>query len=210
MSFTHHFQPGDPLKPTLLVLHGTGGDEHSLVPIAQSVAPGSPILSLRGRIDENGMPRFFRRFAEGVFDYDNIREEADALADFLRREAPRIMAPHAEPRAPRPEPRIFAFGYSNGANMAWSTILRHPDVLAGGILLRPMETLDETADLTVKRFFVSSGRHDPIVPIESVEALTNRMQRCGAEVGMNWQETGHQLTREELALAADWLAQSLG
>jgi len=190
MSFIFREDPGQG-NPTLLVLHGTGGDENSLVPIAESLRPGGAILSVRGRIDENGMPRFFRRFAEGVFDYDNIRDEADALAEFLR---------------VREENRPFvALGYSNGANMAWSTILRHPETMQGGILLRPMMTLDEHADLSGKKFFVSSGRYDPIVPLPTVEALIDRMKSCGAEVTVNWVDGGHQLTREELLLATDWL-----
>jgi len=176
--------------PTLLVLHGTGGDEHSLVPIARSLAPEAGVLSVRGRIQERGMPRFFRRFAEGVFDYDNIREEADALAEFLK------------PRAGN----LMAVGYSNGANMAWSLVLRHPEILTGGVLLRPMQTLDENADLAGKRFFVSAGRFDPIVPTANVEGLVAQMRERGGDVTLNWVQGGHELTREELELARDWLA----
>lgn len=176
--------------PTLLVLHGTGGDEHSLVPIAQAVAPGYGILALRGRVDERGMPRFFRRFAEGVFDYDNIREETDAMASYL--------APHAG--------NLIALAYSNGANMAWSLALRHPSILRGGILLRAMQTLDDQADLAGTSFFVSAGRYDPIVPVPNVEALVAQMQFCGADATLNWVNGGHELTRDELTLAQDWLA----
>lgn len=175
--------------PAMLVLHGTGGDEHSLVPIAQSLAPGAEILSVRGRIQERGMPRFFRRFAEGVFDYDNIREEADALAEFLK--------PYAG--------NLMAVGYSNGANMAWSLALRHPDILTGGVFLRPMQTLDDNADLNGKRFFVSAGRFDPIVPPANVEGLVAQMREWGADVTLNWVQGGHELSREELELARDWL-----
>lgn len=189
MSFVAYREPAtEPGLPTLLVLHGTGGDETSLVPIAKSVAPGAAILSLRGRIDERGMPRFFRRFAEGVFDYDNIRDEADALAEFLSGE---------------PGEKV-AFGYSNGANMAWSLVLRHPETLAGGILLRPMRTLENEADLTGKKFFVSSGRFDPIVPVENVEALVNQMKERGAEVRFDLLPVGHELNRAELETAREW------
>lgn len=191
MSFVAHREPAtEPGLPTLLVLHGTGGDETSLVPIAKSVAPGATILSLRGRIDERGMPRFFRRFAEGIFDFDNIRDEADALAEFLAQE---------------PGEKV-ALGYSNGANMAWSTVLRHPEVLAGGILLRPMQTLDEEADLTGKKFFVSSGRFDPIVPVENVEGLVQQMEALGAEVQFNLLPEGHELNRAELETAKEWFS----
>lgn len=192
MSFVYRYLPSEIPVPTLLVLHGTGGDEDSLVPLAQTLSPEAPILSVRGRIEENGMPRFFRRFAEGIFDYDNIRSEADALATFL----------HTLPEA---QVEMVALGYSNGANMAWSTVLRHPDVITGGILLRPMVTLDDTADLSGKRFFVSAGRFDPIVPTENVDRLIAQMKALGADVTVNWVEGGHQLTREEIALAKAWL-----
>lgn len=205
MSFISRTEPGNP-DPTLLVLHGTGGDENSLVPLAQSLWPGQAILSLRGRIDENGMPRFFRRFAEGVFDYDNIREEADALAEFLA--GPDSLV--SLPASPTGKVHYVGFGYSNGANMAWSTVLRHPEAMPGAVLLRPMMTLDEQADLTGKKFFVSAGRYDPIVPLPTAEALLRRMEECGAAVTVNWVEGGHQLTREELTLAGEWLRATFG
>jgi predicted esterase len=198
LDFVHKFIPsptGD--ARTLLVLHGTGGDESSLVDLGQAIAPSFSILSPRGKVLENGAPRFFRRFAEGVFDYDDIRLRSDELGSYIDSAALEYGLDQA---------KVVAFGYSNGANIAWSTMLRHPEAIAGGILLRPMVTLTEDQpDLTGKKLFVSAGRQDPIVPTENVEQLVTQMQGLGAEVEFNWHPGGHELGREELARAKDWL-----
>jgi predicted esterase len=178
-------------------LHGTGGDENSLVPFAQTLLPGAAILSPRGRILERGMPRFFRRFAEGVFDYDNIREEADALAAFVSAAAEEYELDPA---------KVTAIGYSNGANAAWSALLRHPELASELVLFRPMVTLaEETPSLTGKRIWVGAGRYDPIVPNESVDQLVEQMRALGADVTVNWLEGGHELTRQEIDVASTWL-----
>ena len=197
MSFTHRFLHGSGEDPRVaIVFHGTGGDENSLVPFAQSLMPGAAILSLRGRVNENGMPRFFRRFAEGVFDYDSIREESDAVAEFLVDAAAKYGIDLSQ---------AVAIGYSNGANIAWSTLLRHPEVFGSLVLFRPMVTLDGEADLTGKRIFVGSGERDPIVPAENVDRLVAQMKACHANVEMAWHSGGHELTRGEITLAANWL-----
>ena len=198
MTFIHRFDPAaGPETRTALVLHGTGGDENSLVPFAQTLLPGAAILSPRGRILERGMPRFFRRFAEGVFDYDNIREEADALAAFVSAAAEEYELDPA---------KVTAIGYSNGANAAWSALLRHPEIASELVLFRPMVTLtEETPSLAGKRIWVGAGRQDPIVPIESVEQLVEQMRALGADVALNWHEGGHELTRQEIDVVSIWL-----
>lgn len=197
MSFVHRYLPGTGEDPrTAIVFHGTGGDENSLVPFAQSLMPGAAILSLRGRVDENGMPRFFRRFAEGVFDYDSIRTESDAVAEFLE-QASKDYGIDLE--------SAVGVGYSNGANIAWSTLLRHPSSFGTLVLFRPMITLDDSSDLTGKRIFVGTAEQDPIVPVENVQRLIEQMKSCGAQVEVSWHPGGHQLTRGEVTLASSWL-----
>ncbi len=198
MTFEHRFDPATGLDPRVaLVLHGTGGDENSLVPFAQNLMPGAAILSLRGRILENGMPRFFRRFGEGVFDYENIREEADAMAKFLTEVATGYRFELSQ---------ITAIGYSNGANMAWSTLLRHPSTMSELVLFRPMITLtEETPSLTGKRIFVSAGVNDLMVGEAGTLALVDQMKELGADVTLNWHPGGHELARPELEAAAAWL-----
>lgn len=198
MTFEHRYDPPTSVESRIaLVLHGTGGDENSLVPFAQTLLPGAAILSPRGRILERGMPRFFRRFAEGVFDYDNIREEADALAGFVQDAALEYDFDLAS---------VTAIGYSNGANAGWSTLLRHPEIASELVLFRPMATLtEETPTLTGKRIWVGAGRYDPIVPVESVEQLAEQMRSLGADVTLHWHGGGHELTRQEIDVAAAWL-----
>lgn len=198
MTFVHRYDRSNGEDGrTALVLHGTGGDENSLVPFAQALMPGAAILSPRGRVLERGMPRFFRRFEEGVFDYDSIREEADALASFVSEAASTYRFDPA---------KVTAIGYSNGANAGWSTLLRHPLVAQELVLFRPMVTLtEETPDLGGKRIFVGSGRRDFMVPEENVDRLVDQMRSLGAEVTLNWHSGGHELTRQEVETAAEWL-----
>ena len=143
LPFIHRFEPGSrPEAPPLLLLHGTGGDENDLLPLGEAISPGSALLSLRGKVLEHGMPRFFRRLAEGVFDEDDVRLRANELTDFV--ESARA---HYGLGAP------IALGYSNGANIAAAMLLLRPLVLAGGILLRAMVPLAHPpkADLEASR-----------------------------------------------------------
>ncbi len=198
MTFEHRFDPAtSPERRTALVLHGTGGDENSLVPFAQTLLPGAAILSPRGRVLENGMPRFFRRFGEGVFDYDSIREESDALAEFVSTAS---QAYGFDPAL------VTAIGYSNGANIAWSTLLRHPEAISELVLFRPMVTLSDcNPDLTGKRIFVGAGRQDMMVGEIGTNALVDQMRQLGASVTLNWHPGGHELARPELEAASSWL-----
>jgi phospholipase/carboxylesterase len=195
--FRYRFQPGtDPTLPPLLLLHGTGGDETDLLPLGQQVAPGAALLSPRGRVLENGMPRFFRRLAEGVFDEADLRAQAAALAGFVAaaREAHGLAAP-------------VALGFSNGANIAAGLLLLHPGVLAGAALLRAMVPLREPppARLPGTPVLLLAGAADPIVPAANSEALAEGLAAAGATVDHRVLPAGHGLTRPDLELVHGWL-----
>jgi predicted esterase len=201
LGYVHRFVPAtDPTAvETLLVLHGTGGDENDLIGIGQAIAPGAAILSPRGNVSENGAPRFFKRLAEGLFDPKEVRSRAEELARFIRA---------AITKYGLDGNRIFALGYSNGANIASTVMLVEPGLLQGGVLLRPMLVYEpsERADLTHSAVFISAGRADPIVPVSSVEQLAGLLQSLGAEVTLKWQLAGHNLVPSEVREAADWLS----
>jgi phospholipase/carboxylesterase len=179
----HVWLPGA-VAPPLLLLHGTGGDEHDLLPLRGHLAPDAPVLSVRGTVLENGMPRFFRRLREGVFDEDDLRARVDELADFLTAaEAEFGVAPGG----------WTAVGFSNGANIASALLLRRPDSLAAAVLLAAMVPFREppAADLTGKRVAVVNGRRDPIATAEHTVALTELLRARGAEVTVIPHDGGH-------------------
>jgi phospholipase/carboxylesterase len=197
LSFIHRFEPGNRLEaPPLLLLHGTGGDENDLLPLGQAIAPGAALLSVRGQVLEHGMPRFFRRLAEGVFDEEDVRRRANELADFVvdARKRYGLAAP-------------VALGYSNGANIAAALLLLRPDVLAGAMLLRAMVPLREApaADLAGKPVLIVSGKSDPIIPPANSERLAAMLEQAGAEVSHRTLPVGHQLSQADLTYARDWL-----
>jgi phospholipase/carboxylesterase len=174
LSFIHRYEPGSRLEAApLLLLHGTGGDENDLLPLGQAIAPGRALLSVRGNVLEHGMPRFFRRLAEGVFDEDDVRRRANELADFV-----------AEARRQYRLPPPMALGYSNGANIAAAMLLLRPDTLAGAVLLRAMVPLREVpqADLADKPVLIVSGRSDPIIPPDNSAHLAALLANAGAGV----------------------------
>jgi phospholipase/carboxylesterase len=197
LSYIHLFEKGaeTDARP-LLLLHGTGGDENDLVPLGRMIGPTAPLLSPRGNVLENGMPRFFRRLAEGVFDEDDVRRRAQELADFV--EAARVGYRIATP---------IALGYSNGANIAAAVLLMRPQVLAGAILLRAMAPLSQAApvDLTGKPILIVSGQRDPIIQPERVAQLVSLLQRYGAAVEHRIPPTGHELSQTDVTLAREWL-----
>jgi phospholipase/carboxylesterase len=161
LAYIHRFEPGvDPTLPPILLLHGTGGDETDLIPLGHEIAPGAALLSPRGNVLEGEMPRFFRRFREGLFDEDDVRRRADKLADFVTE------ARHIYGLA-----RPMALGYSNGANIAAAVLLLHPRTLAGAILLRATAPLAErpTPDLSGVPVMILSGLNDPIIPRAGAE-----------------------------------------
>ena len=198
LSFIHRFEPGTrPAARPLLMLHGTGGNEHDLIPLGQMVAPGAPLLWPRGKVLEHGMPRFFRRLAEGVFDEDDVRARARELADFIAAARQRygIAAP-------------AALGYSNGANVAAAVMLLRPDVLAGGILLRAMVPLSNAkvgSGLAGRAALIVSGARDPIAPPANAARLKAMLEQGGAHVDHHILAGGHELSQEDVVLARDWL-----
>jgi predicted esterase len=200
LGFIHRFVPtkDSASGETLLVLHGTGGDENDLIGIGQAVAPGAAILSPRGNVLENGAPRFFRRISEGVFDPKEVRSRAEELARFIRAAA---VTYSLDPE------RIFALGYSNGANIASTVMLIEPGILRGSILLRPMVVYEPTEqkDLSGSAVLISAGRMDPIVPTTSVERLATLFESSHADVTLKWQLAGHSLVPSEVREAAEWL-----
>ena len=205
--FVHRFEPGTGGgAPPLLLLHGTGGDETDLLPLGRALSPGSALLSPRGPVLENGMPRFFRRLAEGVFDEADVRRRAGDLAAFVgqAREAYGLAAP-------------IAVGFSNGANIAAAALLLHPEVLAGAVLLRAMVPLAETphsesppADLAGRPVLLLSGALDPIVPADNAERLAASLRKAGASVTHTVNPAGHGLSQADLAAAGAWLAKNAG
>jgi phospholipase/carboxylesterase len=201
IGFIHRFVPAEDKASaeTLVVLHGTGGDENDLIGIGQRIAPGAAILSPRGNVLENGAPRFFKRLAEGVFDPKEVRSRGEELARFIRAAISQYEL--------NPE-RIFALGFSNGANVASTVMFIEPRLLRGAILLRPMVVfeLDEPPDLSAAGVLISAGRMDPIVPTESVERLVELFEASHAEVTLKWQLGGHNLLPSEIREAAEWLA----
>jgi phospholipase/carboxylesterase len=197
--FKHVFRAAaDPAAPTLLLLHGTGGNEHDLIPLADNIAPGAAVLSPRGKVLEGHMPRFFRRLAEGVFDLDDLRVRTRELADFVEASAVQYGFDAT---------RVVAVGFSNGANIAASLLLLTPGVLSGAILLRAMVPIvpDSLPSLNGTRILMSNGRADPLIPAAQAEVLADLFRRSGADVILEWQPGGHNLTKRDVELAAQWL-----
>lgn len=199
LSHIHQFVPATVTgRPPLLLLHGTGGDEHDLLPIGQTVAPGAALLSPRGKVLEGGMPRFFRRLAEGVFDEQDVIRRAHELADFVQeaRVAYGLAAP-------------IALGFSNGANIAAAVLQLRPDALAGAVLLRAMAPLSDVpaARLTGTPVLILSGALDPIVPDENAARLAATFVRAGAVVDHRTLPSGHNLSQADVALTKAWLDQ---
>jgi predicted esterase len=197
----HRWEPArDPRAPTLLLLHGTGGDENDLVPLAKLVAPGAGWLSVRGNVLEQGMPRFFRRLAEGVFDLDDLHRRTRELGEFVD------AASSAYGFTPG---RLYALGFSNGANIAASLLLTRPAVLAGGVLIRAMVPFEpETpVQLSGRSVLLSQGRQDPLIPAPGAERLAMILRESGAEVELAWQPGGHGLTQGDVTVASRWLAE---
>jgi phospholipase/carboxylesterase len=196
LGFVHRFVPATAERPPLLLLHGTGGDENDLLPLGAELSPGAALLSPRGQVLEHGMPRFFRRMAEGVFDVEDLKVRTDALAGFIAkaRESYGIAKP-------------IAVGFSNGANIAWSLLLRHPEALAGAVLIRAMmpfrpETAGRLAQVPV---LLLSGSTDPMSPAAQREELAATLRAAGADLTHELVPAGHGLTAQDVGLAAAWL-----
>ncbi len=199
LSHIHHFVPATvPGRPPLLLLHGTGGNEHDLIAIGQAVAPGAALISPRGNVLEGGMPRFFRRLAEGVFDEEDVVRRAGDLAAFVQeaRDAYDLDAP-------------IALGFSNGANIAAALLQLHPAALAGAVLLRAMVPLARPpqADLAGTPVLILSGSTDPIIPAENAARLAAILKGMGSEVDHRTLPAGHSLTQGDITITTTWLDQ---
>ena len=195
--FLHEFVPG-PSNRTLLLLHGTGGNERDLIPLGRELDPNAALLSPRGKVLENGMPRFFRRLAEGVFDLEDLKTRTNELADFVAAAARhyKLAADH-----------IVGVGYSNGANIAASMLLLRPEIMHGAILFRAMVPLnpDRLPDLSSVRIWIGAGDQDPIVPGSETNELAKILRSAGADVTMRYFPAGHELTPNDVEAASDWL-----
>ena len=196
--FIHRFVASSGSTSTLLLLHGTGGDENDLLPVGRQLLPGAALLSPRGRVLENGMPRFFRRFGEGVFDLQDLQLQTEALARFVEKAAQMYGFDVG---------RLIAVGYSNGANIAASLMLTEPNLLTSAVLFRPMVPFvpDSPRNLRNVSALLAGGRRDPIVPAEQTLELGKMFEVAGAHVSIHWHNGGHELGADDLAAAKEWL-----
>jgi phospholipase/carboxylesterase len=198
--FLHEFVPGS-ARRTLLLLHGTGGNERDLIPLGRELDPNASLLSPRGKILENGMPRFFRRLAEGVFDLEDLKARTNELANFVAAAAQhyKLAADH-----------IVGVGYSNGANIAASMLLLRPEIMRATILFRAMVPLipDKLPDLSSVHAWIGAGDQDPIVPASETKQLAELLRRAGADVTIRFFNAGHGLTNSEIETAAQWLRET--
>ncbi len=193
----HIFQEGKNHSKTLLLLHGTGGTEQDLLPLADIIDGDANVLSVRGNISENGMPRFFKRLAEGVFDEEDLIFRTKELNEFLD---------EASEKYGFDRNNITAIGYSNGANIAASLMFHYKDALQEAILHHPMVPRRgiDLPDLAGKKVFIAAGTNDPICPADESEELKSLLENAGARVELHWENRGHQLTMDEVKAAANW------
>ncbi|MFC7364637.1 MULTISPECIES: alpha/beta hydrolase [Bhargavaea] len=193
----HIYKEGKEGKPTLLLLHGTGGTENDLLPIGNFLDPDAGILSVRGEVLENGMPRFFRRLAEGVFDLEDLVKRTEDLNAFIDKAA----ADYGFDRK-----NVIAVGYSNGANIAASLMFHYDDALKGAILHHPMVPIrdKELPSLDGTAVFIGAGTNDPICPMDEAKDLQSLLEGAGADVQIHWENFGHSLTQTEIQAAAAW------
>jgi len=195
--FIHEFVPGTSNR-TLLLLHGTGGNERDLIPLGRELDPNAALLSPRGKVLENGMPRFFRRLAEGVFDLEDLKNRTNELADFVA-----AAAQHYGFAADN----VVAVGYSNGANIAASLLLLRPEVLSAAVLFRAMVPLipDTLPNLSSMRVWIGAGTDDPIIPTSESKRLAELLHSAGADITIRFARAGHGLVNDDIITARDWL-----
>jgi predicted esterase len=180
-----------------VLLHGTGGNEHDLVPLAAELLPGAGVLSPRGKVLERGMPRFFRRLSEGVFDLDDLRQRTAELADFIGEASEHYKLDRS---------RVIAVGFSNGANIAASLLLLRPATLHRAVLFRAMVPIvPEHLPSVTSAVLISNGRVDPLVPVAETDRLAALLRSAGADVTVVWQQAGHQLVHGDITNARAWL-----
>lgn len=198
--FIHEFVPGSSNR-TLLLLHGTGGNERDLIALGRELDPNAALLSPRGKVLENGMPRFFRRLAEGVFDLEDLKHRTNELADFVTAAAQHYGFA---------SDNVIAVGYSNGANIAAGMLLLRPEVLSAAVLFRAMVPLipDKLPNLLSVRVWIGAGDQDPIVPASETKGLVELLRRAGADVTVRFAKAGHGLTNDDIEAARHWLRAS--
>ncbi|HKI09318.1 MAG TPA: alpha/beta hydrolase [Nitrososphaeraceae archaeon] len=205
LGFIHKFIPAADRQDqtTLLLLHGTGGNEQDLISLARELNPRAAILSPRGKVLESGMPRFFRRLAEGIFDIEDLKFRTHELAQFVEK-ASKVYEFDLR--------YVISVGYSNGANIASSLLLLRPEIISSVVLFRAMVPFipEKVPDLKTKHIFMAAGKHDPIVPKEQTETLYRLYKKAGANVVLHWEEnSGHELGYDEVPAAKGWLANIL-
>ena len=199
--FAHNYLPGE-ADVTLLLLHGTGGNEDDLIPLGQQLLPEAAILSPRGKVSEHGAPRFFRRLAEGVFDHEDLVFRTHELIDFIEKAAEEYGFDRG---------KLVAVGYSNGANIAASLMLLHPGLLRAAVLFRAMVPFEpeEMPDLSRMPVFLAAGRRDTLIPPDNTERLAEILEKAGADLDLRWKPVGHPLTYEELEEARTWISEKV-
>jgi phospholipase/carboxylesterase len=204
LRFIHRFIPaehsrkdGEVKSHVLLLLHGTGGNEEDLIPIGKMISPESAILSPRGKVLENGMPRFFRRLAEGVFDVEDLKYRTCELATFVS---------NASQFYGFDLKRTIVVGFSNGANIGASMLLLRPEVLSGAILFRAMVPLEleSVPDLSDKHIVLCEGLYDPIVTQQEAKRLFLLLEKSRAKISLRWQKSSHNLTQDDVLIAKEW------
>lgn len=202
LGFIHRFIPANSKAKqtdlTLLLLHGTGGNEEDLIPLGKELTTNASILSVRGKVLENGMPRFFRRIKEGVFDLADLKLRTNELADFVLNSSS-IYEFDLE--------RIIAVGFSNGANIGASLLLRRPEVFTGAILFRAMVPFIPKVlpDLSKKYILLSQGLHDPIISRGEAENLLRLFTKASSDATLEWQDSGHNLVQQDIVASRRWL-----
>ncbi|SFJ98753.1 phospholipase/carboxylesterase [Halobacillus dabanensis] len=201
MNMKHIFQKGNTDR-VLLLLHGTGGTEQDLLPVGKMIDPDASVLSVRGNVSENGMPRFFRRLREGVFDEEDLIARTKELNEFLD---------EASVEYGFDRDNVVAVGYSNGANIAGSLLFHYEKSLAGAVLHHPMVPRRgiEVANQTGLPVFIGAGENDPICPAQETKDLNDYLTHAGANVTVHWERMGHQLTENEVKTAATWYKEQL-
>ena len=192
----HIYKEKNQKGPTLLLLHGTGGDERDLLPIAEIIDPVANILSVRGQVLENGSNRYFKRLAMGVFDLEDLVFRTKRLKEFVD---------WASDHYDFDRSQVIAVGYSNGANIAGSILFHYKDALKKAMLFHPMVPIrKELPDLMGVDVFISAGKSDSICPSEESQELFDLLSAAKANVVLAWQPGGHRLSMEEIVEAKAW------
>ncbi|RWZ60334.1 alpha/beta hydrolase [Halobacillus fulvus] len=203
MNMKHVFKEGASKNSNvLLLLHGTGGTEQDLLPLAEWIDQDAAVLSVRGNVSENGMPRFFRRIREGVFDEEDLISRTEELHEFLQTASEEYGFDRS---------KVIAVGYSNGANIAGSLLFHYKDSLKGALLFHPMVPRRgiELPDQSGVPVFIGAGENDPICPAQETVDLKELLEGAGADVQDHWEKMGHRLTESEVKAGAAWYKEKL-